>query len=50
MAMKSADIGGELALALPSAATAGLLLTAAHALTLPVTGDRRQILIYTKAQ
>jgi 16S rRNA (guanine527-N7)-methyltransferase len=50
MAMKSADIGDELAEAQSAAATAGVLLTASHAMTLPVTGDRRQILIYTKAQ
>lgn len=50
MAMKSADIADELAEAQPAADNAGMLLTASHALTLPVTGDRRQILIYTKAQ
>jgi len=50
MAMKSADINDELAEAQPSAVAAGLLLTASHALTLPVTGDQRQILIYTKGQ
>ena len=50
MAMKSVDISDELAEARPAAATAGLLLTASHTLTLPVTGDRRQILIYTRAE
>jgi 16S rRNA (guanine527-N7)-methyltransferase len=50
MAMKSADIGDELAEAQPVAVTAGLLLTASPALTLPVTGERRQILIYAKAK
>jgi 16S rRNA (guanine527-N7)-methyltransferase len=50
MAMKSADIDDELAEARQAAAAAGVLLTASHALTLPVTGDRRQILIYTKTQ
>jgi 16S rRNA (guanine527-N7)-methyltransferase len=50
MAMKGADISGELAEAQPAAAAAGLLLTSSHSLTLPVTGDRRQILIYAKKQ
>lgn len=50
MAMKGVHISDELLEAQPAAAAAGVLLTAAHALTLPVTGDRRQILIYTKAQ
>jgi 16S rRNA (guanine527-N7)-methyltransferase len=50
MAMKGADISDELAEAQSAAAAAELLLTASHALTLPVTGDRRQILIYTRAQ
>jgi len=50
MAMKGADISDELAEAQPAATAAELSLTASHALTLPVTGDRRQILIYTKAQ
>ncbi len=50
MAMKGADISDELAEAQPAAAAAELLLTASHTLTLPVTGDRRQILIYTRAQ
>jgi 16S rRNA (guanine527-N7)-methyltransferase len=50
MAMKGADISGELAEAQPAATAAGLLLTSSHALTLPVTGDRRQILIYAKKQ
>ena len=49
MAMKSADISDELAEAQLIADNAGVLLTASHALTLPVTGDRRQILIYTRA-
>jgi len=50
MAMKGDQISDELAEAQSAAASAGLLLTATNSLTLPVTADRRQILIYTKTQ
>ena len=49
IAMKSANIGAELAAAEPAAAAAGLSLAASRKLILPLTGDRRLILIYQKA-
>ena len=49
VALKSTQISDELAEAQTAAAAAGMLLTAAHVLTLPITEDQRQILIYTKA-
>ena len=46
LAMKSANIGGELEAAKPDAA--GLRLAASHNINLPLTGDERRILIYKK--
>ncbi len=48
IAMKSVNIGAEMAAAEPAAAAAGLSLSASHDLILPITGDPRLILIYKK--
>ncbi len=49
VASKSVDIESELKEAGPAAGAAGLYLSGSSDLTLPVTGDRRRILIYRKA-
>lgn len=49
MAMKGADIRAELEEAEPAAAASGLYLSASHDLSLPLTGERRRILIYQKS-
>lgn len=49
IAMKGVETREETKEAEPAAAGAGLCLSASHAVTLPVTGDQRTILIYKKA-
>ncbi len=48
MAMKGADIREERDAALPVAARMGLAAPAVHEFRLPVTGDRRALIVFTK--
>jgi len=48
MAMKGADIREERDAALPVAARMGLAAPAVHEFRLPVTGDRRTLIVFTK--
>ena len=50
IAMKGVEISEEMKEAEPAAVEAELLLSASHAVTLPVTGDQRTILIYKKTR
>ncbi len=50
IAMKGMDINLEMKEAEAAAAVSGLHLSASHVLTLPLTCDQRQILIYKKAK
>src|SRR3972149_3208260 len=49
IAMKGEKVREEIDAANPAAAASGLYLSGSHSVTLPVTGDRRRILIYKKA-
>ncbi len=49
LALKGEDMQEEIQAAAPAAAASGLYLSASHAYTLPLTGDRHTILIYKKA-
>ncbi len=48
IALKGVQVDAEMAAAEPVAEAAGLFLTATHDLTLPVTGERRLIIVYGK--
>lgn len=49
IAMKGENVREEVDAARPAAAASGLYLSGSHRVTLPITGDRRRILIYKKA-